>query len=69
MTSPPLPAVGDLLARDTVLYPITELRESLDGPLVVATADLPDLMPQQVILKASDCRPAGMAGDLRIWRT
>jgi hypothetical protein len=65
----PTPAPGDLYARDQHFYLITEVRDSLDGPLVVADAQLEDHQPRQRILKAADCRPAGLAGGTRIWES
>lgn len=65
----PTPAPGDLYARDKHFYLITELRDSLDGPLVVADAQTEDVQPRQRILKASDCRPAGRAGTTPIWES
>lgn len=68
-TESSLPAPGDLLARDGAFYTIGELQDSLDGPLVVAVIEDPEVQPQRVIIKAADLRPAGRAGSTPIWRS
>ncbi len=69
MTATDTPSPGHLLARDGEFYPITEIRESLDGPLVVADAPREGMIPARLILKAADLRAAGQAGETTIWRT
>jgi hypothetical protein len=70
------PAVGDHLSREhgpekgQAFYEIVELRDTLDGPLVVARLDEAAAAHHghsEIQLKASDLRAAGTIAGATIW--
>lgn len=57
------PAVGDLVARHEAFHDVAELRDSLDGTLVICTTDDGNFQ-----LLAQDLLPAGAVKGVSIWK-
>lgn len=67
MSSETGPAIGHTVVRDNVFYEITDIQETLDGPLVEAKS--PEAVPSRILVKASDLTASGSpVPGLTLWK-